>query len=323
MQVMNTFAGCNASNAAGCAARYREWASDDIISLATCFWRQHAFFSLGEQPIHLFDLELPNEFSVACTQRDWCGRSYRYAWENDAVNVEIRTSLPGPLFQIDNTHLRLKTFTGSEWRDFKDLQSGQVIDSHGAESIEGGRIYFVSSDKVPALVICSQPLKRFGNITHRHYDFEFAEAGAKVLVVPLLTEDDVPSDEETIQQWLRIVESPSIHIEESFSLEDDAIKVTGKGNANTIFLSPMLSLLGEKDNLVSDLSVATPLVTSWCGPYSVIDASEYSFAINAKWLFAKAATGSSVSGAFTEIPEEMSCITAMSRNRNVRPAGSS
>lgn len=305
-ECLTSYTGCNSKTSSGCAARYREWASDDIISLPTCFWRQHAFFNLGEHANHLFDLEMPNEYNVSCTARDWCGRSYRYAWADDGVNLEIRTSLPGPLFTLDKTHLHLRVFTGSEWREWEDLQSGQRIDSHGAEAIDGGRIYYASSDRMPVLIICSQPLQRLGVITHRHFDFEFSESGARVMVVPLLNIDDVPRDAMTQALWLKIVEHPSLHIEESFELIDGAVRVSGRSDGSVIPLSPFLSLLGEKDGLVCNLSRGTNILTTWCGPYTVLDTNEYSYEIAAQWMFAKTAVGTPAAGDYSEIPEEMS-----------------
>ncbi|NRA40364.1 MAG: hypothetical protein HRU15_19625, partial [Planctomycetes bacterium] len=306
MQCVTEYPGCSKINASGGAARYRQWASDEVVTLGTCFWRQHAFFSLGKNPDHLFDLELPDAYKVSCMQRDWCGRRYRYQWDDDAVSLDLRTTLPGPLFQPDGTHLRLRTFTGSEWRDFEDLQTGQQIDCHGAESIDGGRMYYVGSDKVSVLIICSQPLRRVGVISHRHYDLEFAESGVKVMVVPLLFEDDVPRDAATQEKWLALVENPPLEIEETFSVTDTNIQVHGKSDSSLITLSPMLSLLGEKDKLVSRIDTGTTLLKTWCGPFVLIDAGEYHYDIAAKWMFARAALGNKAGGDFSVVPDEMS-----------------
>ena len=305
MLSMTRLKGCDKHNAAGCAGRYRTWANDDLLGLPTCLWRQHAFFNLGDKADQLFDIELPDSFNVTCLSRDWCGRAYRYSFDDEYVDAQLRTSLPGPMFSSSSTVLRLRSYTGCDWRDFHDLETGQIIDSHGSEQIEGGRLFYVTSDKTPVLIVCSEPMQALGNITHRHYQFHFANNNVNVLVVPLLTEQDVPRSKEQQALWLQLIAAPPTEISESYEFDGDVLRITAESNSDCIALSPMLSMLGERDGLVQNLTAAQPILHTWNGPYAIINASSYSYDIDAKWMFAKTAAGNGADGDFSEVPEEL------------------
>ncbi len=213
----NWIAGLSARTAVSGNGGYREGAAEELLALNTCVWRGLEFSGFGAGAQALFAPNLPPSYRVKRERTSWTGRAYAYRWHGGDLTVDLRTTLPGPLFSTSGRVIRLRAISGSEWRTFEDLAGkATTVDSHGSTAVGGARLFLVDAQPQPLVVAASCGVRAIRVVTHTYYEFEFERPGARLLVVPLLDPEDAPHAPEFQRLWLELAARPPLEADESF-----------------------------------------------------------------------------------------------------------
>lgn len=298
--------GLDARTAISGNGSYRVGAGEELLALATCVWRGLECTTFGDQPAVLFAPLLPARYQVAQERRSWTGKAYAYRWQGGDCTLDLRTTLPGPLFQTTGRRIGIRAVSGSEWRSFTDLDGrGYTLTSISATRLAGARAWLITTPHQPLLLVASQPITGIRITTHTYYEFTAARPGLRVLLVPLLSEADVPRDPHRRLRWQALVDQPPLAAEETFREEGtDLVIRTRFPGATLAPIPPMMALLGSADGLCQP-PAGEQLLRTWCGPYQVVDSDAHEARIAMGWSRARARATRPVRGVLAPIPEEL------------------
>ncbi len=298
--------GCDGRTSVSGNGRYRESAGDEIMALATCAWRGFEIVTLGAEAKPLLNLELPASYRVRQSARTWTGRRIDYAWTGGDVSVELRTTLPGPLLATRGTSMRLRWPSGAEPQRIEDLADGGWFDARGLADAKGHRCWLAQTPNLPVLIVASVPVRRITVVSHMHWQVDFTRKGGGLMIVPLLSAEDAPRTAARLAMWLALAEHPPLRADERFGEREDAITISCIFPGATLApLPPFLALLDPSGTLARSSQPRTTLLSTWCGPFAVVDGPSWTVDVDTRWIGARLEATRAVAGALTEAPEEL------------------
>jgi hypothetical protein len=291
--------------AVGGAGGYREGARDEVLALGTTVWRNGEFYTLGATPAPLFSCELPQRYAVEMSGHDWTGKTVTYRWKGGSTRVELRTTLPGPLFIAKGKSLRIRWASGNESQTVTGLESGRTWSVAGVPDPRGERLFLLSNPVLPTLVVSSVPISRITIISHMHWEVVFARAGGTLLLVPLLDVADAPRTKTLRTLWKQLCERPPLSCIEHFRFQGGNLHLRQTfPHANLAPLPPFAELTPRSSGLWKPPS-STTLCRTLIGPYAVVAGDEWHGRISMRWARAAAVPSRPISGRLEELPDEL------------------
>jgi hypothetical protein len=284
---------------------YRDGAADEALALATCAWRGFEFSTLGLPARPLFAPELPAEHSVRHVRRTWTGRTVEYRWRGGGLDIEARTSLPGPLLRARGRTLRLRWCSGAEPGTADDLVDGTRFDSHGLADARGHRLWLANSTVMPVVIAASAPVRRIRVISHMHWEVEFAKPGGALLIAPLLRESDIPRTRERQALWLELATRPPLIAQERFRERDGGVEIECRFPGSRLAPVPAAAALLDGSSGLLAGAQGVDLLATWCGPFRVAKGSISRLRVATGWMDARWEAGRIASDADAGIPEEL------------------
>ncbi len=295
--------GLNVNTSVGFAGQYRENVEEDIITLQTVVWRAGWFSRAGRKPELLYAFDLPEKYSVEKSGRSWTGKTLGYRWDGGGFDLELRSTLPGPLFRMCGPELTLRFGYPNEPRRAESLESDTVVGLKGGEC--DGRVWLMDMKPHPLLIVATKAVKKFTVVSHRHWRLRFDGDDASVFALPLLDADDAPREKDLQELWFRLAEHPPLQCEESFAFENDTMHISQYyPGADGAPRSPQVEYLLSQSGLV-DGDVGRTLVKGWAGPYAVTPGDTVETSVKADWLQYAAVPTKEVAGELGELPEPL------------------
>ncbi|MDA3962059.1 MAG: hypothetical protein PF961_14805 [Planctomycetota bacterium] len=164
----------------------------------------------------------------------------------------------------------------------------------------------VDAAPMPWLVVASAPITHIHITSHMHYRFEFAEAGASLLLVPLIDRADIPDDRRRQAMWRDLVAQPPCDANETFTSARDHLTITGTSTgAKRAPLPWWLTLLGERDGLVRLNAAPTTLVHGVWGPYALAAGASWKARVASTWIDQRPEPSRAVTGPLSAPPDEL------------------
>jgi hypothetical protein len=297
--------GLDAGQAVSGNGRYREQAGDDVLALGTCAWRGAELVTLGDQARPLLAAELPDDLRTRIVRRSWTGKAIEHRWRGGGLTIELRTSLPGPLFTAVGRTLRLRWVSGAEPQRMTSLTDDLAFGSQGLADAGGRRLFLAAGPHLPVVIAASAPIAAIRIVSHMHWEVEFSRPGGSLLVVPLLSAEDIPRDADRQARWLELAAHPPLAASERFREEGERLVIEGRfPGARLAPLPPWFALLGAEGGLLR-LPTAQTLLRTWCGPYATVAGDRWQAAIAMGWSRARLEATTTVTGTLAEPPEEL------------------
>lgn len=297
--------GLDGSQAIGGSGRYRALAGDDVIAMHTCVWRGHEITTLSGTPRAMVVPELGDTFQVTVADRDWTGKRVSYRWKGGGLDVDLHTTLPGPLFRARGKSLRLRFPSGAEPGRLENLLGGKDLTFRGGKVTAKDRLWILHTGLGRIILATSAPLREIRIVSHMHWDLIFAQAGGAALIVPLLDEADIPRDATRQKLWLRLAERPPLSTSERFREHGDRLEIEARfPRADLAPVPAFMALLGGQGDLCRG-PTATTLCSGWDGPYAVANGSTWRASIAMAWTRTRLVGDREADGDLDPIPEEL------------------
>lgn len=294
--------GLSEAKTVGPAGLFRPMAEEDIFTLGTVVWRRGWFVRPGRRGEWLFSMDLPESYGVEQTHRSWTGKTVRYTWPDGGWDLELRTTLPGPLFRLHDRRLSLWFAYPNEPRTLHCLETDQEVGLLGGRA--DGRLYTLSTQQGPTLIVCSAEAE-VSVTSHRHWRLDFDQPGAHVLVVPLLDEADIPEAPEQMELWKRLVAAPPLQCADTFSLDDRKLRLRQRfEGADLAVRSPMIQNALERTSLLEG-EPGRVLCRTYLGPWAVVEGDTVETAVAIDWMDYRMAPTRRVGGGLSDWPETM------------------
>jgi hypothetical protein len=299
--------GLDEDNCVGPAGGYRRGAIADRIDLTSCYWDTHSFQAVDKARGGLFQVHPACDYRRRSLNRDWTGQTLQYRWEedgqDDGVDVEIRATLPGPLFLPRKRCVSLRTLTEihriEDLRDGRDAFLGQVPD------MQGGKFYLLKGRTRSMLLVASQKLS-FQVVSHAFWKFTFPQKGGRLMLAPILDPGDIPTDADRKDLWLQILRNPPVSCRESYRVQDDRLTLCQEFPGACIApIPPLLSHLSESD-LMRLPGQRQGLLTGALGRYEYVRGRRWQATIELDWTRARIQPTRPVKGRLSRVPEELS-----------------
>lgn len=302
--------GLSAATAVSCFGKYREGAGEETFAFPTVAHRGGEFFLPNPAGKRLWNHELPLSYAVAEKDHGWTGKrvEYRYG-ENgaDGFDLEIRSTLPAPLYRLKGRSFRLRWVPKNEPHFITGLESGRKWMPAGVDASGEERFFHLESRHIPTLLVTSQPLVGIRIISHMHYELVFAEAGAAFFVCPIYRAEDFPVTDEARALWTDLLTAPPLTCEERFAFADGKLHLeqTFPG-AKVSPQPPFAALLDGFDGFLEKPQAAT-LLHGVLGSYRVSPGHKTQLAIASDWINATITPQATIpDGAdLTPIPDEL------------------
>ncbi|MFH0939025.1 MAG: hypothetical protein V1899_07075 [Planctomycetota bacterium] len=252
------------------------------------------------------------------THESWTGRTIEMTADGSSVTVDLRLTLPGPLFTTRGLQFGFDWAVGSSVVDMESLPDGRCLKAFGIIA-RPPRILLLKHDHTPCLVVTSRQPRSLEIITNEHWWFTFDRPGGRVMIVPLLKSCDAPRTRASAALWLKLVDSPPVRIEERYTVADDAVTITitgtarlaGGGLAPLCPLPPMAAILGTQvgngraRRALQIMDRGTTLLHTLTGPYMVLRGSSYQRMIRLDWTRTRMFATRKVTGRLTPLPREL------------------
>ncbi len=294
--------GLSRETSVGPAGLYRPMAEEDLLLLGTVAWRAGWFTTTGNCPALLFRPDLPERYELRHLRRSWTGKTVACTWADEGWEMELRETLPGPVWRLVGRELSLWFAYPNEPRHADDLEAGTRIGLRGGRG--EGRLYVLDTLGMPTLVATSAPVA-ISVVSHRHWRLTFDEPGGSVLAVPLLQAGDVPDDADRQRLWKRLVDAPPLDCRERFAVEDDAVRLGQEfPGASLCPRSPLLENALSRTSLLDGLS-GRRLCATLLGPYAVHDGDVVETTVRTDWMRYAAVATREPAGELNELPEQL------------------
>ncbi len=296
--------GLDGNTSVGSCGQYRRGIEEDILTLNTVVWRAGWFSLPGQTPQLLFNFDVPDKFCVEQFERSWTGKTLRYQWTGGGFDLDLRTTLPGPLFSLNNKALTLRFNYSHEPRKAENLETGESTGLRGGTC--RGQFWLLDLKPHPLLLVANKPVAQISVVSHRHWTFEFEEEGARMFVLPLLDPRDAPRDAERQSLWRALVDHPPRRCAETFGFGDDERLriVQNYPGAAVSPRSPLLENLLGRSQAVEG-SPGTALLKTWFGPYAVTRGDQVETALACDWLAYAAVPSRDPAGELQDLPEPL------------------
>ena len=303
--------GINDTTAVGRAGGYKSTSFTEVLQLGTVIARGLEFFTPGKPTVPLASVPVGLTCSRELLQASWTGRSFRYRWDDRAVDVHLRTTTPGPMFTTFGRQLDLRFAFGNAPDVIEGLETGR---RHSApEPHDLGRVLLLTGPDHPSLIVASQPIATVEVISHEHLTLHFEADGANVMWVALLPGAEPPTAD-TLDLWLRLVAAPPLCCNESFECAGHTVRVRQQftdldGHPSDLApLPPMAALLGAEGGL-QQLPTGTVLTKTLLGPYAVVEGDHFDWTIDTAWMRSHLSGARQLAGELAQnlspIPDEL------------------
>jgi len=279
---------------------------DDPHAFSTYAWSNGRFSSYGDCQ-DLFSLALPDQHSVEISGRSWTGMQVAYQCLDERIEVQLRTTLPGPLITTSAEVLSLRIAIKHDTREVTNLETGDMFLGRDKWlAIGGASFLYVRSDRSRFLIVSSVPVENMIIESGRHWKVHFAQAGASILMVPLLGDTDAASLMEHRDVWSSLVAEPPLTCSESFewSGTDCRIRQEFAGVAWAP-APPVWQLFDAGRSPVSQADDYVTLVPTVFGPYKVRPGDTAEYTLAGDWLTATIEPTAEPEGPFGPLPDEL------------------
>ena len=306
--------GLSGKTSVGRAGSYRDRGYTETLLLPTVVARGVDFWTAGERALPLGGLATSPSYSRSQPSASWTGRSFLYKTDRNVVEVQLRSTIPGPLFRTFGRKMNIRFEYGNNPRSAVDLEKGEDISVFTGKN--RGRVILLLPGRSPHLIVSSSVIKEWDALTHEHLELTFADAGAKVMWVQLLSDADIPRGEQ-VKRWIELVQRPPIHCDEEYEVVGDRVHIrqnfTDADGRPSAFapIPPFTALLGKEGGL-QKVPAGKKLLDTLIGPYCMVEGSSWSGSIDMAWRRAKVVATRPVEGPLTPIPEELSYSGDMS-----------
>jgi len=277
--------------------------------LNTCAVYGWHVFTLGPDSQPIGAPSTGPDLRVTTVRTGWTGKTMLLTCGDAAQRVDLRTSLPGPMFTPAGRKWAFDwTIKGSPLEvvslpDGRSIKAWGVIDRPPQLMLAKGR-------SSPVLVITSSPAERLAITTHENWRFDFDRAKVRIMFVPLLEECDSPRTVRDARLWLELIDSPPITCREYFNIDRNMLAIRSdfadsEGNPTKLApLSPSAALCGSARGLQC-LPEHIPLLTTPLGPYGVTRGPSCTRTIQLDWARAVVRPTRSVTGELSQVPKEL------------------
>ncbi|HHN46083.1 MAG TPA: hypothetical protein ENN09_01460, partial [Planctomycetes bacterium] len=299
--------GLSDRTSAGRAGSYGVRAGTETLLLSTAVARGAELWTVGEKCTPLGGLDCSGRYSRSRVASSWTGRSSLYNTEWSAVEVHLRTTLPGPLFVLYGRSLRLRFEFGNAPNSIRDMEKGKKVSFHSGKQL--GRALLLEGGRMPALIVASRPVERLDTLTHEHMELVFGEAGAHVMWVPLLKAADAPRGE-AVKDWIRLVSNPPMRCTEYYEVEGDEVHIRqcftdAEGRPSAYAPIPPLAALPGNSGGLQGVPAGKRLLDTLIGPYRVVKGASWSGSIKTGWRRARPVGRRPVDGPLERPPAEL------------------
>lgn len=313
--------GLNEQTSVGRCGRFKENAGNRTIALNTCVVNGITLFTYGSKSRMIGEPALGRDIRLKTIHDSWTGRTVQLTTRGENQTIDLRLTLPGPLFCVQGVSWGFDWAVGSSGIKMESLPDGRKFNAYGIIR-NLPRLFLMHHHETPYVVVLSDHARTMEVTSHEHWWFSFAKPGARVMIVPVLDLVDIPRNERTARLWLNLVDAPPVRISESFSIENDTLTICGEAateNGRPSFccpIPPMAGLLSVAANRPGpdsagyhafiSMTPAVPILTTFMGPYSVVEGSnKYEMKIRMDWIRARQKFTRKVFGQLTPLPKEL------------------
>jgi hypothetical protein len=302
---MKWYTGLHEKNTSGRVGSYRPWVDTDIVLLNTCLWYNDGFYKTGSGMVPLMSPELPSRYSKSVLNRSWTGKRVEYRWGRQKISLELRTTLPGPLFTANGRKIRLRWAFGNAPDFVTNLESGwrKYIGSLG--DCDNGRILFCESKVMNSMLIASAPVKNVRAITHEHWEITFSKSNPRLMWVPLIDNADAKLNSRKRRLWLELIKAPPVSCRESYAVSGNTLHLRQTFPGSGLGPLPQLAaLLGSRGGL-QKIPGGEELISTLIGPYKLVKKNWWQARINLGWRNATLKPRRTVKGRLSPVPGEL------------------
>ena len=293
--------GLSARTSIGPAGGYREGAVADRIDLTTCAWNAGAFMDIGPRGGELFRVNAPPAFSHDELRGDWTGKTVRYRWDGGGVDVEVRATLPGPIFLPQNRAVAIRT---APFLRVENLQTRKEVWLGDLAQVQGGAAYLLKGRGCSLLLVASQPLK-MQVVTHAFWTFCFARNGGRLVLVPLLDDADAPRTARHLDAWRQIVVRPPLICRESYRIDGDRLTLRQEFPGSAVAPVPPLLTHLDASSLAALPARRKRLLGGALGPYEYVRGNSWTATVRLDWTRATIRPTHEVAGRLAPLPDEL------------------
>ncbi|MBA3709929.1 MAG: hypothetical protein H0W83_14055 [Planctomycetes bacterium] len=301
--------GLSATTSVGRFGRFTEDAGNRTVGLNTCVANDVAIHTLGRYAKLIGEPAVGPKVTTTIIANDWCGRTIALKTRGETQRIDLRTSLPGPMFTTPGKRWGFDWAVGASFTDIESLPDGKMLHAWGT-IVKPPQVLLCHHGETPCLVLTSKRATSLEVITHEHWWFTFAGAGARIMIVPLINVADAPRTKELVSLWLDLLARPPVTVREEFAFHDDELTIVAHAEdaagrpVKACPVAPMAALLG--DGPFQRLQSGVPLLTTYNGPYTVIPgATRCTRTIRMEWLKAHLAYTRPVQGPLSPLPHEL------------------
>lgn len=313
--------GLSDNTSVGRAGAYKDVGFTETLLLPTVVARGADFWTHGERSLPLGGLACSPVFSRTEIDASWTGRSCLYCNSWGDVRVHLRSTLPGPLFEVMGRRLRLRF----EFRNAPDsvvnLETRRSMNPFFGKRV--GRALLLGGGRRPALLVSSSGIEEWSVTTHEHVELVFKRPGTNVMLVWLLNEKDVPSSC-SLKHWLSLVERPPLRCDEEFEIEGDTVRLRQsftdtRGRPCMVAPVPPLFSLVQGPRRILKIQKTKQLADTLLGPFCFVDGHCWTGSIDMKWRRSVVVPSRPVSGRLAPVPGELSYAGDVSWNPAKNP----
>lgn len=304
--------GLSEKTAAGRVGAYRPGVWTEYVQVGTIIAHGHEFITHGDPSSSLLSLPVGPNYTRQVLSSSWTGRSSRYTGDHGSMDLHLRVTLPGPLFANFGKTLALRWAFNTAPAHVRDLESGRERREMVLKDL--GRALLLLGPRRPMLLIASQPIREYRVISHEHLWLTFDEPGAYVMWLPLLDDADIPTGDQRLALWLRLLAAPPVTCQETYEVRGDQVHVRQQfasldNRSPQVVPLPLIpALLGDNGGIQS-LPAGQMLCKALLGPYKLIEGDHFDWTIDTAWMRAKVQPTRKIEGALAQslspIPEEL------------------
>ena len=283
--------GLNSATSIGRCGQFLKGVGDRTIGLPTAVLHDETLFTWGRNGTPVGRAYAGERVLSELKHRSWTGLTI--AVEGDAARYDLhaRTTLPGIMYELKGQTFAYDWAMPSSPLELESLPDGQL--RKGWQTITDlPQLLLIQTKDAPILLVCSAQPESVEIISHEHWRFRFAQAGERIMFVPLLDADDAPRSAAAAQDWLTLMAAPPLVCAESYECHDKRVRITAAytgvdGKAAACAPLPPVQPLAAHHGLVELPEQHRVLCKTVFGPFSVCTGSAYTYSIAMDWAEAK------------------------------------